>query len=81
MAEFEFDFKAMNIIYDQYGEDITVKKLGEDRYYAKLPIEDSPTFWGWLFMLGERIRILSPRFLIEEYESRLDEIRTYLDEI
>lgn len=81
MAEFEFDFKAMNIIYDQYGEDIMVKKLGEDRYYAKLPIEDSPTFWGWLFMLGERIRILSPRFLIEEYESRLDEIRTYLDEI
>lgn len=81
MAEFEFAFKTMNIIYDQYGENIRIKKLGEDRYYAKLPIEDSPTFWGWLFMLGERIRILSPRFLIEEYESRLDEIRTYLDEI
>lgn len=75
MAEFEFDFKAMNIIYDQYGENIRIKKLGEDRYYAKLPIEDSPTFWGWLFMLGNRIRIISPDYLIEEYKERLDSIR------
>lgn len=77
IAEFEFDFKAMNIIYDQYGEDIMVKKLGEDRYYAKLPIEDSPTFWGWLFMLGERIRILSPKFLIERYDYLLKSLRDY----
>lgn len=77
MAEFEFDFKAMNIIYDQYGENIRIKKLGEDRYYAKLPIEDSPTFWGWLFMLGERIRILSPKFLIERYDYLLKSLRDY----
>lgn len=77
MAEFEFDFKTMNIIYDQYGENIRIKKLGEDRYYAKLPIEDSPTFWGWLFMLGERIRILSPRFLIERYDYLLKSLRDY----
>ena len=28
MAEFEFDFKAMNIIYDKYGEDTKITKLG-----------------------------------------------------
>ena len=60
----EFDFKAMNIIYDKYGEDTKITKLGEDKYYAKLPVEDSPTFWGWIFMLEDRIRILSPSHLV-----------------
>lgn len=45
MAEFELDFTAMNIIYDKYGESIEVTPIGEKRYYAKMPIEDSPTFW------------------------------------
>ena len=70
-AEFEFDFKAMNIIYDQYGENVEIMKIGENRYYAKLPIEDSPTFWGWMFIIGKHIKILSPQFLAEEYRDRL----------
>ena len=74
-AEFEFDFKAMNIIYDKYGEDTKITKLGEDRYYAKLPVEDSPTFWGWIFMLEDRIRILSPSHLVKEYSEKLDRMR------
>lgn len=81
IAEFEFDFKTMNIIYDQYGENIEIMKIGENRYYAKLPIEDSPTFWGWLFMLGKRIRIISPSFLMDEYKNKLDEIRMFLNDI
>ncbi len=75
MAEFEFDFKAMNIIYDKYGEDTKITKLGENKYYAKLPVEDSPTFWGWIFMLEDRIRILSPSHLVKEYSEKLDRMR------
>lgn len=74
MAEFEFDFKAMNIIYDKFGEDTKITKLGDNRYYAKLPVEDSPTFWGWILMLNDRIRILSPEPLIQKYHCVVDEI-------
>lgn len=74
MAEFEFDFTAMNIIYDKYGEDTEITKLGENRYYARLPVENSPTFWGWLLMLNGRIRILSPDSLIKEYFNVLERI-------
>lgn len=73
-AEFEFDFKTMNIIYDKYGEDTKITKIGENRYYAKLPVEDSPTFWGWLLMLNGRIKILSPDSLIKEYHKVLEKI-------
>lgn len=79
MAEFEFDFKAMNIIYDKYGEDTKITKIGEDRYYAKLPVEDSPTFWGWIFMLEDRIRILSPTYLVNEYAEKLKHINTIVN--
>jgi len=74
MAEFEFDFKAMNIIYDKFGENTKITKLGDNRYYAKLPVEDSPTFWGWILMLNDRIRILSPEPLIQKYHCVVDEI-------
>lgn len=79
MAEFEFDFKAMNIIYDKYGEDTKITKLGEDRYYAKLPVEDSPTFWGWIFMLEDRIRIISPKYLVSEYAEKLEQIKHFVE--
>lgn len=79
MAEFEFDFKAMNIIYDKYGEDTKITKIGENRYYAKLPVEDSPTFWGWIFMLEDRIRILSPTYLVNEYSEKLEHIKRFVN--
>lgn len=79
MAEFEFDFKAMNIIYDKYGEDTKITKLGEDRYYAKLPVEDSPTFCGWIFMLEDRIRIISPKYLVSEYAEKLEQIKHFVE--
>ena len=62
-------------IYDKYGEDTKITKLGEDKYYAKLPVEDSPTFWGWIFMLEDRIRILSPSHLVKEYSEKLDRMK------
>ena len=74
IAEFEFDFKTMNIIYDKYGIETKIKRIREDRYYAKLPVEDSPTFWGWMFMLENQIRIISPQFLIDEYEAKLNKM-------
>lgn len=79
IAEFEFDFKAMNIIYDKYGEDTKITKLGDNRYYAKLPVEDSPTFWGWMFTLEDHIRIISPMFLIDKYIEKLEKIRVFVE--
>lgn len=80
IAEFEFDFKAMSMIYDQYGEDIEIEKIEDNRFFVRLPIEDSPTFWGWLFVIGKHIKIISPNFLIKEYVSRLSEIKRYIEE-
>lgn len=74
-AELEFDFTAMNIIYDKYGEDTKITKLGDNKYYAKLPVEDSPPFWGWLLMLSDRIKILSPDYLIKEYQCVIDKLK------
>lgn len=75
IAEFEFDFKALNIIYDKYGEDTEVIRIGDDRFYARLPVEDSPTFWGWLLMLNDRIKIISPEFLIKDYNNLIDKLK------
>ena len=79
LSNFEFDFNAMNIIYDKYGEDTKITKIGENRYYAKLPVEDSPTFWGWIFMLEDRIRILSPTYLVNEYSEKLEHIKRFVN--
>ncbi len=46
--------------------------------HTKLPVEDSPTIWGWIFMLEDRIRILSPSHLVNEYSEKLEHIKRFV---
>ena len=54
----------------------TVRKRDASAHSCRL-ITNPIRRWGWLFMLGERIRILSPKFLIERYDYLLKSLRDY----
>lgn len=46
----------------------------QDKCIASVELQVSPTFWGWLFQFGRRMRILSPEKLMEEYHSKIEEL-------
>lgn len=63
----EFDDKLIGVVYDKFGEDTTMRRTGEHTCMAAVTVQISPTFFGWLFQFGDKMTIISPTSLKEEY--------------
>ncbi|MGP1505530.1 MAG: helix-turn-helix transcriptional regulator [Eggerthia catenaformis] len=71
----EFDKCLIGVVYDKFGESTTMMEAGEDRYVATMKVQISPTFWGWIFQFGNKMKIISPDVVIEKYKKKLEEIK------
>lgn len=70
----EFDDKLIGAVYDKFGENTKMIRTHEHGCVATIKVQISPTFWGWLFQFGKRMRILSPANLIDEYTAIVNEL-------
>lgn len=65
-----FDIRSdwMNVVVDKFGTNIDFYDIedGFVRVHVKAPL--SPQFFGWLFQLGDNIKLVSPNIAIEEYK-------------
>ena len=68
----QFTNDLIGVVYDKFGEKVNMTRTGEDTLVAKVKVQVSPTFFGWLFQFEDKMRILSPKSLIAEYNKRLD---------
>lgn len=68
----EFDRIVIDSIYDKFGSKTKISPCGE-RFTAKVDVQISPTFWGWVFQFAGKMRILEPTSVKEKYLERLQE--------
>jgi len=68
-----FDRKLLNVVYDRFGEQVEVTPDGENALTATIKIRISPTFWGWIFQFGGKMKIVSPQRLIDEFRCLVEE--------
>ncbi len=73
----EFHPSLIGAVLDKFGEGIEIERVSEDKCRTKAVIQVSPTFYGWLFQFGEKMRILSPSSIVSEYKSRLSTSNKY----
>ncbi len=59
------------VVLDRFGRDVTLVPDGEDHFTVTLDLVVSPPFWGWLFGLGDAVRVLGPDWAAREFEDRL----------
>ena len=74
---FEGSNEIVGILFDRFGKDIPVIPQGDDRFTASIDIAVSPNFLGWVFSLGDKLRITGPEVLVErmrEEARRLSEM-------
>ena len=64
-VSFEGKNEIVGVLFDRFGKDIPVIPLGEDRFTVALDIAVSPNFLGWVFSLGDRLRITGPETLVQ----------------
>ncbi len=66
-VELEFDRSLMGAVYDRFGEQTKMKAVDDEKVRTKVRVQISPTFWGWLFQFGEKMRVLGPDTVTEGY--------------
>lgn len=69
----EFEDKLIGAVYDKFGEHTKMIRTSEHKCVATVKVQISPTFWGWLFQFGKQMRILLPKYLIEEHRTMIRE--------
>jgi len=62
-----FDEALIGAVYDKFGEDTKMKRIDEHTIEASVSVRIAPTFWGWLFQFGEKMRIAKPACMKETY--------------
>jgi predicted DNA-binding transcriptional regulator YafY len=57
----------MKSIIDSFGESVETAVLDDGHFVAEVDVSLSPTFYGWVFSFGGRMRINSPAYAVAEY--------------
>ena len=60
LVTMEFAPDKLGVIYDKFGENIEVRHADKGWLKIKVTVQISPTFWGWIYQLGDQIKIVSP---------------------
>ena len=65
-VELEFTEELIDVVFDQFGLDTKIKRLGDNLYTTMVKVQISNTFWGWLFQFPDQMRIISPKSVAEK---------------
>ena len=60
--------ELMRVIIDHYGEDAAVDRYDDTHFTAKIEVNPSGNFYGWIFKFKGKIKILSPKECITEMQ-------------
>lgn len=60
--------RMIDNIYDKFGSKIKFDKLDDAHFTFTIKVQISPMFYAWYFMFGKKIEILSPEYVVKEYQ-------------
>ncbi|MCR5251083.1 MAG: WYL domain-containing protein [Lachnospiraceae bacterium] len=63
-----------SVIVDRFGDDIILRREGEDRFRVNVTVSVSRQFYGWLAGLGGEIVIASPKKEADAYREYLQKL-------
>ena len=53
----DFDDSLIGAIYDRFGEDVVINRIGKKKCSVTVTVQDSPVFKGWLAQFGKMIKV------------------------
>lgn len=76
----QFDRSLIGAVYDKFSEGVRMVSVDENTCKAYLTVRLSPTFYGWLFQFGDKMRLLEPAGAVEEFARRADAAKALYSE-
>lgn len=74
VVSFEADDSLTDAIFDKFGETVSVKNAGCNKISFSAEVQLSPTFFAWCCGFGNRLKIISPEHVAQEYKDYLSQI-------
>lgn len=68
------DNSLAGVIIDRFGKDVILIPADEEHFTVWVEVLVSPQFFGWVFSLGEGIKIISPSEVAEEMRQKLEDM-------
>ncbi len=65
------DNSLIGVIVDRFGKNIFVSKESEETFCVTVKVVLSPQFFGWLFALGTKVKLLEPNNAVEDFSKYL----------
>ncbi len=73
MVTFMCDESVLSVVIDRFGDRVHIRKDSEEKYSVTVKADISPTFFSWVFMLGNKVKLVSPENVVKEYKKALKE--------
>ena len=67
------DESILSVVIDRFGDRVHIRKDSKEKYSVTVKADISPTFFSWVFMLGNKVKLVSPETVVEEYKKTLKE--------
>ena len=67
----EFAPELLGAVYDKFGEDLEIRHCDGGWLKIKITVQISPPFFGWVFQFKDRMRIVEPSRVADEYIDRI----------
>lgn len=66
--------ELIGVIVDRFGSDVFITKESDSTFCINVSVILSQQFYAWLFGLGDGVKILTPKRVVDEYKATLEKI-------
>jgi predicted DNA-binding transcriptional regulator YafY len=73
-VELEFHASLINAVIDRFGREVEITTHAEQSFRITVEVAMSPTFLAWLFMFGNKVKIISPDSLIAQMRDAVKQV-------
>ena len=73
-VKFQADKSLLDVIFDVFGDNITLEPLNDNTVTFKAEVQVSPTFLGWCYSFGNKLKVVSPDFVLDEIQEHIDSL-------
>lgn len=78
-VELELDNSLINAVIDKFGKDVNIFYKSQDTFRISIEVAATGTFFGWLIMFGEKVKINSPQSMCNEFKQYLLKVASLYD--
>ena len=64
----------IGVIVDRFGSDVYIVRESDSSFLITVKVMLSPQFYAWLFGLGPKVRMLTPKRAVDEYKDKISEL-------